>query len=127
MKFEVKFNNFFKGNGEIYMNDIGLVLSGTKEKFKIPIIIIDFFADFWKKVLLNHTIRSIPYSVIVEYTYGLIYHQITYKLPCGKKEKVEFYLVDNFENTKVNPSSNDELFNMKLKEKITFTKLFLNN
>ena len=102
MKFEVNyfslrdfwdFSDFpiLSGKGFIFLQDTGLVLEGYVAKFEVISI---FMSNETKKAILVSTTRTIPYSVIIKYKkpkfWQGAYHQITYRLPNGKKSKIAF-------------------------------------
>ena len=102
MKFEVNyfsqkkfwgFSNYanFSGKGFIFLQDTGLVLEGTVAKFEAISRLMS--SEDEKNIFLVSTTRTIPYSVIIKYKktrFWHNYHQITYRLPDGKKSKIAF-------------------------------------
>jgi hypothetical protein len=102
MKFEVNyfsqknfwdFSNYatFSGKGFIFLQDTGLVLEGTVAKFEAISSMAMYEEE--KNIFFVSTTRTIPYSVIIKYKktrFWHNYHQITYRLPDGKKSKIGF-------------------------------------
>lgn len=135
MKYNANFEKFFKDRGTIILNDTSLVLIGKRHKFFIPIF--GLFASFWKKVLVIDTMRTIPYSVILQYKNpNSTLHEITYQSPHGKKILIRFsiYAVNasvlehattNASSLRKTSSEASKSFKEQLQEKIALTKTFL--
>jgi hypothetical protein len=127
MKFEVNYfsrRNFwdfsniptFSGKGFIFLQDTGLVIEGNVAKFEVISL---FMNNEEKKILLVSTMRSIPYSVIIKYKktrFWHNYHQITYRLPNGKKSKIAFRM------TKPRIGEKNAVFTSKLEDYLKTVK-----
>ncbi|MDZ7962864.1 MAG: hypothetical protein RMY34_34190 [Aulosira sp. DedQUE10] len=116
MRFQLNYdNNFFSGEGSVFMYDIALVFEGSQPKFTIP------FIQNAYKLLFIQTTRTVPYSTILKYRKSQRingYHQITYRLPNGKKCKIGFRMMN--EHHKKNNIS----FAIKLEEYLAVVNSF---
>lgn len=128
MKFEVKyisrkfFWDFFSGptfggKGYVFLQDTALVFDGNIPKFDVS-----FMLDIYQKVIFVPTTRTIPYSVILKYRKPRFwignYHQITYRLPNGKKSNIWFQM------TKPRRKQKDTAFLNKLEDALNTAKSF---
>lgn len=92
MRFKVIYdNNFFSGEGSVFMYDTALVFEGSQTKFTIP-----FIQGFYQLLLIKTT-RTVPYSTILKYKKPRYpyngSHKITYKLPNGRKCDIAFHII----------------------------------
>jgi hypothetical protein len=127
MKFEVNyfyrrnfwdFSNYtiFSGKGFIFLQDTGLVIEGTVAKFEAIFLLM---SENEKNIFFVSTTRTIPYSVIIKYKktrFWHNYHQITYRLPDGKKSKITFRM------TKPRVGQKNAAFTSKLEDYLKTVK-----
>ncbi|AFZ16727.1 hypothetical protein [Allocoleopsis franciscana] len=107
-------NLSFHGKGFIFLNENALILQGNMPKFELWIL-----GYFFQKVLYIPTTRTLPYSTILKYKKPKLWrkkHEITYRLPDGKKCVVRFLLTK---------STNKKIFANQLEEYLTVAKSFV--
>ena len=135
MRFEVKYLRYYSGSGDIhlfgsrkqlnlnfhgkgfvFLNENALVLQGNMPKFELPLL-----EYLFQKVLYIPTTRTLPYSTILRYKKNNTLrekHEITYRLPDGKKCCVKFLFTKSKQR-------NNKLFANKLEEYLTVAKSFV--
>ena len=120
MQFNVQYVPYkiqFYGEGSVFLNDTALIFKGSVRKFYIP-----FLQVFYKNVILVNTIRTVPYSTILDYKKTNLLgncYQIDYRLPDGKKTGIKFIIKPKKSKNK---SKNEKAFLIKLEEYMTAIK-----
>ncbi|MDZ8240269.1 MAG: hypothetical protein RMZ69_24500 [Nostoc sp. ChiQUE01a] len=119
MQFQVNYDSkFFFDEGLIFMYDTALVFKGSKPKFFIP------FIRYFYQLVFIQTTRTVPYSTILKYRKSKRingYHQITYRLPNGKKCKIGFTMMNEHRN------ENNISFASQLEEYLAVVNSFSGN
>ncbi|NEO72630.1 hypothetical protein [Moorena sp. SIO3H5] len=128
MQFNVEYVPYkipFCGDGSVFLNETALIFEGSVKKINIPVL---YFWDLYHNFLVK-TIRTVPYSTILNYKkvfYSPVFYykkrkpvgncyQINYRLPDGKKTGIKFIYHQN-------KSNNKNIFLMKLEEHMNAIK-----